>query len=204
MSETPSTGQPIETALAPEFIDDLTGLPNRKWLMGELEGLVVQEPGHFGLLFVDIDGLKRTNDEQGHAAGDQLILDAAKVLEGNVRGPQEKRPADQIGRVAARLAGDEFVIILRGVKQADEIEIVKTRLQQKLGEQSIEASMGGRVHKPVEPGDVLLNAVDRLMYEDKEDRYRKQIRQLPLRQRAAYHAASWLNRRLGAADRPRG
>lgn len=88
--------------------DPLTGLANRAHLMaraareseardGSLDGLT--------LLFVDLDGFKGINDELGHAAGDELLVQLAARLRGAVRGSD----------LVARLGGDEFVVLFPDV-----------------------------------------------------------------------------------------
>ncbi len=58
--------------------------------------------GHpFGVLLMDIDGLKRVNDSQGHQAGDRLLMQVAMALQRSIRSVD----------VAARLGGDEFCVL---------------------------------------------------------------------------------------------
>ena len=88
--------------------DALTGLPNRRALSAELEA-VLAEPGRgAALVVIDLDGFKAVNDALGHAGGDQLLVVVADRLRSCLRP----------GEVAARLGGDEMVVIARGV--ADE------------------------------------------------------------------------------------
>ena len=88
--------------------DALTGLPNRRALNAELEA-VLAEPGRGGaLVMIDLDGFKAINDALGHAGGDELLQVVAARLRSCLRP----------GEVAARLGGDEMVVIARGV--ADE------------------------------------------------------------------------------------
>jgi diguanylate cyclase (GGDEF)-like protein len=82
--------------------DSLTSLLNRRgfFLQASQELKVARRSGWRSMLiFADLDGLKRVNDEQGHAAGDQMITDTAKVLRGVLRESD----------VLARIGGDEFV-----------------------------------------------------------------------------------------------
>jgi diguanylate cyclase (GGDEF)-like protein len=89
--------------------DELTGLPNRRALMGHLQKVRdAGAPGPRALLFIDVDRLKALNDFLGHEAGDRFIGAVADRLRSVVD------PAD----VVARLGGDEFVVAIAG--QADE------------------------------------------------------------------------------------
>ncbi|BBY03795.1 GGDEF domain-containing protein [Mycobacterium seoulense] len=85
--------------------DELTGLNNRRgfYLLAEQKLRGAHHLGHDCVLaFLDIDGLKRVNDEQGHDAGDTLIKDLARVLRG------VRRESD----IVARLGGDEFCVMV--------------------------------------------------------------------------------------------
>lgn len=80
--------------------DDLTGLLNRRGLWRHVDEL---DPGAYPLVLalVDVDRLKSTNDDRGHAAGDLVLRTVASRLDGLI-GP---------GAIAARLSGDEFVVL---------------------------------------------------------------------------------------------
>jgi diguanylate cyclase (GGDEF)-like protein len=85
--------------------DSLIDLPNRRGFMRVLERLIdrVQRYGeNAAMLFVDLDGLKAINDTFGHQAGDQALIQVARLLSGGVRKSD----------VVARLGGDEFGILL--------------------------------------------------------------------------------------------
>jgi len=152
--------------------DELTGRPNRLWLTGRLTDLVQEQPGNFAVLFVDLDGLKGINDTQGHAAGNQLIINAAEVLQQSIR-TTESRPEnerDELGRAAVRLAGDEFVSVLPGIQEPQQLQIVTDRMRINLENEGIQASIGGRVHQQGESSDALLASADQLMFDQKRER----------------------------------
>jgi diguanylate cyclase (GGDEF)-like protein/PAS domain S-box-containing protein len=97
------------------FHDALTGLPNRRFTEEQLAmGLARarRNRGGVGLVFVDLNGLKAVNDELGHTAGDDVLIEFAERLQAAVR------ESDAIGRLAdptstvARRGGDEFVVVL--------------------------------------------------------------------------------------------
>lgn len=95
--------------------DALTGLPNRKLLHEELERALSAYPASgscTGLVYIDVDGFKEVNDKHGHAAGDAVLRAIADRL----------RAAVDSSHVIARMGGDEFAVIVRGVRSASEIE----------------------------------------------------------------------------------
>lgn len=114
--------------------DPLTGLPNRvlfnERLAGELESALAS--GRSGsLLYVDLDHFKKVNDTVGHAAGDQLLGIIAQRL----------RAAVKEGDVVARLAGDEFTIILPTVDAPESAALVAERIIESLHQP---VNLGGR------------------------------------------------------------
>jgi diguanylate cyclase (GGDEF)-like protein/PAS domain S-box-containing protein len=84
--------------------DSLTGLYNRGFFVEEMDRLERGRLFPVSIVMADIDGLKKVNDQQGHAAGDALIKNIAKLL----------TAAFRTGDVVARLGGDEFAVLLPG------------------------------------------------------------------------------------------
>jgi diguanylate cyclase (GGDEF)-like protein/PAS domain S-box-containing protein len=85
------------------FYDVLTGLPNRRRLMEQLDARLAQAgAGGGALLFIDLDHFKFVNDARGHATGDSLLKRVAQRLAGLLHGDD----------MVARLGGDEFVVLL--------------------------------------------------------------------------------------------
>jgi diguanylate cyclase (GGDEF)-like protein len=85
--------------------DSLVHLPNRRGFMRALERLIDRVNRYdekAALLFVDLDGLKLINDSFGHLAGDEALIQVARLLVGGVRKSD----------VVARIGGDEFAILL--------------------------------------------------------------------------------------------
>lgn len=100
--------------------DELTGLYNRRgfFVLAEQQLKISQRTQHpCCLLFIDLDGLKTTNDTLGHEMGDRLLVDTANLLK------QTFRDAD----ILARLGGDEFVILIPSC--LDQGEDLHRRLQ---------------------------------------------------------------------------
>lgn len=85
--------------------DTLTPLPNRRAFMRRLEAVLHYIARHktpAAILYIDLDGLKRINDEHGHNAGDAVLLHLAQLLTENLRSTD----------MVARIGGDEFGLIL--------------------------------------------------------------------------------------------
>ncbi|MEV6602572.1 EAL domain-containing protein [Kutzneria sp. NPDC051319] len=99
--------------------DELTGLPNRAAVKETLTRLLAGEGAEkIAVLFCDIDNFKRVNDSLGHDAGDELLVALARRLEGGL-------PS---GCTAARMSGDEYVIICDDIDAAGGVEALGTRV----------------------------------------------------------------------------
>ncbi|WP_338919875.1 EAL domain-containing protein [Pseudomonas silesiensis] len=101
--------------------DVLTGLPNRAFLSDLLDQALEfsrQENIPLAVCMLDLDGFKAVNDGYGHASGDLLLVEVAKRLRSIVRGED----------VVARLAGDEFVLVLRYVRDLPELRAALNRV----------------------------------------------------------------------------
>ena len=145
--------------------DVLTGLPNRRLLLDRLaQALARQARDGFpvGVLFVDLDGFKRVNDDRGHQVGDELLIMVARRLEEIVR------RSDTVGR----LGGDEFVLICDVADDATAValaERVAVTLSQPYEIQGRPARIGASVGLTLptggrtDPEGVLLEA-DAAMY----------------------------------------
>jgi diguanylate cyclase (GGDEF)-like protein len=99
----------------------LTGLPNRAFLSDLLDQALEfsrRENIPLAVCMLDLDGFKAVNDGYGHASGDQLLVEVAKRLRQIVRGED----------VVARLAGDEFVLVLRYVRDLPELRAALNRV----------------------------------------------------------------------------
>ncbi len=95
------------------FYDPLTGLPNRRLLMDRAEHALASSSRtreYGALIFIDLDNFKTLNDTQGHAVGDQLLIEVGKRLGTNVR---------EVDTVS-RLGGDEFVLLLEDLGHEEE------------------------------------------------------------------------------------
>jgi len=97
--------------------DPLTGLANRAGLDGRLAETVGRR-ADIALLLIDLDDFKLVNDVHGHAAGDAMLTEFARLLLADVRD----------GDVAARIGGDEFVVLLTDVPGAEDAVAVAQRI----------------------------------------------------------------------------
>lgn len=124
------------SAVAEALTDPLTGLANRRALELALEA-AVQAGGRseavppFALAHLDLDFFKQVNDTHGHAAGDAVLIEVARILKA------ETRKHDLV----ARVGGDEFVLVLRMMNEPAAIEALGRRIV-------------ARLEAPVQLGDV--------------------------------------------------
>lgn len=152
------------------YFDPLTGLPNRRFLTETLhkqieKTLAVPNYG-FGLMYLDLDRIKQINDNYGHSAGDQALIQIAKRLESCLRAQDS----------VARVGGDEFVIVLPELGNAEEAARVCERIQKvlepriALGEHEVfcTASMGMALSLTgCESPEHMLKNADEAMYQAK-------------------------------------
>ncbi|MFC5302158.1 putative bifunctional diguanylate cyclase/phosphodiesterase [Azospira restricta] len=108
------------------FVDGLTGLPNRRLFLDRLEHTLRRRERRkelmFAVLHCGIDRFKVVNHSLGHRMGDLLLMSVAGALRDAVR------PTDMV----ARLAGDEFGILLEDIRDVSATLLVVNRIQQKL------------------------------------------------------------------------
>jgi diguanylate cyclase (GGDEF)-like protein len=101
--------------------DDLTRLPNRVMFNQIFEQSIKRARRHnhkCAVLFIDLDRFKVINDSLGHAAGDTLLIEVAKRIQGSVRNSD----------VVARLGGDEFVVMLDKISDRDQVAVIARKI----------------------------------------------------------------------------
>lgn len=164
-----------ELAVATEELRDqalrdyLTGLPNRVALWAHMEEIlrrgVPESPG-IAVLFLDLDDFKLINDTYGHAAGDDLLVKAAERIVAEL-GPHD---------VAARVGGDEFVVVLGAVESELSALATARRIGKRLSAgfdyeghtYAMTSSVGVALAGPhLADADALVAAADAAMYEAK-------------------------------------
>lgn len=146
--------------------DTLTGLANRRAMDQAIDKLISQGTP-FGLAHVDLDFFKQVNDTLGHAAGDHVLQQVARILIDETRN----------GDIVARVGGDEFVLIFPGLTQLEVMGSIARRMIARLSEPMsyggrscrISASVGMTVstlYTTPRP-DRLLSDADRALYASK-------------------------------------
>jgi diguanylate cyclase (GGDEF)-like protein len=149
--------------------DVLTNLPNRVLFADRLRQAIFtadRNGGKVAVLFVDLDYFKQINDSYGHEAGDQVLLQVAKRMEGSVRSVD----------TVSRFAGDEFTLILPNINSAQDLNQVAAKLRHELDRPvafnalslNISASIGGAIYPDdADDMELLLQAADQAMYHAK-------------------------------------
>jgi diguanylate cyclase (GGDEF)-like protein len=143
--------------------DPLTGIANRRALAQDLEARLNRKDEVL-LAYLDLDGFKAINDGYGHAAGDHVLKVVADRLSDSLRS----------GDIAARMGGDEFVLLLG--PPSPPVDIIRDRLALVIGAPipfgdevlHISASIGFGSH--LQDPDALLRAADRAMLRSKRGR----------------------------------
>lgn len=140
------------------YRDMLTGLYNRNRYIERLEAYKQVQDQQIGAIYIDLNGLKKVNDEQGHRAGDELIVRAAGTIAGI------------FAEDAYRVGGDEFVVILLDVSREDFARKTE-QLRRQMQENSVDASIGGVWQASTENLEDLLRRADENMYREKKRYY---------------------------------
>jgi len=107
------------------YYDHLTQLPNRSLFYEYLEHEIViakRNKGKVAVLFIDLDRFKNVNDSLGHQAGDQLLIDVSQCIQQSIRDED----------IAARQGGDEFMLLLRNIKDIDHVAIIAENIIKKI------------------------------------------------------------------------
>ncbi|MGO8759924.1 MAG: putative bifunctional diguanylate cyclase/phosphodiesterase [Terracidiphilus sp.] len=155
-----------DNAVHESLIDPLTDLPNRRHLMDLLsvnlekarrEGLIM------ALLYLDLDGFKLVNDSLGHSVGDALLVRVADCLRSWIR----------TGDTLGRLGGDEFLVILNGMRVKQDAQMVADNLLDAINNpfhvKSHELAIGASIGISIFPDDAteaeeLVQQADSAMY----------------------------------------
>ena len=148
--------------------DALTGLPNRILLLERIQHALLsrRRSGKLvAVMFIDLDGFKKVNDNSGHQAGDDLLVAVSLRL------TQILRPGDTL----ARLSGDEFVIVCGDLSEEGQADGLASRLDEAMrtpfelpsGSMRLSASIGIAFAGQGNDAEQLLHKADVAMYQVK-------------------------------------
>lgn len=149
--------------------DSLTGLANRDYFVQRIEEDIDRAERYgegFAVVFIDLDRFKAINDDLGHHSGDDALREVAERL----------RNAARASDLPARIGGDEFALLVRGIRRCAELHELADRLLDTLGEplihlesqRQLTASIGISLF-PLDGAtcDALLRKADAAMYDVK-------------------------------------
>ena len=145
--------------------DALTGVANRDDLLDRLRSRLALESRPrlpVGVLFLDVDNLKAVNDAHGHSVGDAVLVEIAARLVATVRRED----------VVARLSGDEFVVMVYSVENADRLESIAEKCRAAVAgavthkdvSVATSVSIGGVLAELDDDADEVLDRADRAVY----------------------------------------
>ena len=166
----PTQRQAEEQLRALVYRDPLTGLPNRRLFEDRLAIALAQAHRYrhrLAVIFLDLDRFKQVNDTLGHAAGDALLKAVAERLAESVRE----------GDTVARLAGDEFTLLLPGIHYAEDLAAISRKLVEALRQpfpidgHAVRVTASGGISLYPDDGEdaeTLLKSADTAMYRAKE------------------------------------
>lgn len=164
----------LDDAQAMAMYDPVTALPNRVHFRREAERILGSRDSGAALLFIDLDGFKEVNDRLGHAEGDQVLVMVANRLRVVLKA--EVADGTLAPPLLARLAGDEFTMLLPEVSTRDEAERIAARALAALAEPFKSATgsvlIGGSIGIALAPEHgtdltALMKAADIAMYHAK-------------------------------------
>ncbi len=151
------------------FFDPLTGLSNRRLFKNRLEKSVAdckRRGTLLALLFLDLDQFKRINDSLGHEAGDKLLVEIARRLEGSIR------ESDMVSRIG----GDEFTVLLSDIDSSNGVRYIADKILKRLCEpmvlnnQEVSNTVSIGITIGLNDGDnasILMRNADMAMYQAK-------------------------------------
>lgn len=154
----------IEKLQILRYKDSLTGVCNRTSYIKYLDELKNKQYSSLGVVFLDINGLKKANDSKGHDYGDYIIMTISKLLQ------------TTFGEKVFRIGGDEFVVLCEDIKKATFEEKERSLRAFALRNTEIKFSLGAVWTDQVVAVERLISSADRAMYEEKRSYYKKSLR----------------------------
>lgn len=140
------------------YHDALTGVYNRNCYTKDLKDFSSDSSTSIGIVYADVNGLKKINDELGHDEGDKLIMNVVSCLVTHFQGHK-----------IYRVGGDEFIIICTNISQKDFLECVKN-VQ---ANSNFSVSLGYSWSDKQNDIEQLVKEADVLMYQEKNEYYQR-------------------------------
>lgn len=170
-----------EKLYAVSIVDELTGLYNKRGfiiLFSQQKKLAHRNMKGIMLLFIDVDNMKRINDDLGRHEGDKILVKVAEIIKGTFRNSD----------ISARIEGDKFALLAIDARNGC-VEILINRLQENVKLYNVRAdqrhrlslSVGSAYYDPEKATtcDMLLIRAERSMYETKKSsRHRSEFKEL--------------------------
>jgi diguanylate cyclase (GGDEF)-like protein len=155
--------------------DDLTGLHNRRFIMEVLARLIARaerDGERFSICIIDLDHFKRINDRFGHAAGDQVLIAFARLVESELRSMDYVAHNVAHGVSFGRYGGEEFILLLPATPlEGAAVCAERLRARQAAARHPaapiVTLSAGIAEYRPGEGSESLLRRADRALYEAK-------------------------------------
>lgn len=150
----------LERALEEAGSDAVTGLPRGGYFMNLLEHEMRQRRHPVTVVFIDLDGFKRVNDEHGHARGDEVLRMMATAARSVLRR----------GDVLARLGGDEFALMLVDASPEEShsaVRRLRAHFEDLTEPLATSFSAGVAIADASSTADDLVARADQAMYEEK-------------------------------------
>lgn len=147
--------------------DELTGVYNRRPVIAQLSEWAQRGRGNYAIALIDLDHFKTINDEFGHDCGDMIIQAVASTLRNHFR------DSDMV----SRWGGDEFLVLIPGVRHADLVPILErlrrsiTLIEKRCNEHvhSVTVSIGAAMGAIGQTPDECIAAADHALYRAKEE-----------------------------------
>lgn len=152
------------------LLDDLTGLANRRGFEHQVADCMADAAAPSVMLLTDIDRFKAINDTYGHKFGDQVLRIVAQIIASSISGANQR---------AARIGGEEFVVLLRGCRERDGLALAEV-IRRKIAASSIKrrdsgepigqvtVSFGVAERHADDTADSWFERADRALYASKE------------------------------------
>lgn len=141
------------------YTDLLTGLQNRNSYIKMLDRLSNQTLRSLGVIYIDINGMKKINDSNGHEYGDRVIKKVADILK------------SRVGREAYRVGGDEFTVLCVDIGKQDFQELTKKLIRDFDRNKEYDVSIGHTWKEGCVSADEEILKADDLMYAEKQRYY---------------------------------